>query len=145
MSTRIIDVLFFDGCPNVDSTLARVRSAAIAANVPDVEVRFVRVETEDEAKRVGFLGSPSVRVDGDDVELAARCRRDFALQCRVYPTERGGLDGAPPVEWIRAALLGEAASRPLRGGTTRPSAQPTPRTAAAWRQALRSRKDLPRR
>lgn len=106
MSIRVVDVLFFDGCPNVDDAVERVRSAAAAANLPDVDVRLVRVETEEEAARTGFLGSPSVRVDGVDVELAARARADFALQCRVYPKEGGGLDGAPPVEWIRAALLG---------------------------------------
>lgn len=107
MSMRVVDVLFFDGCPNIDSTVSRIHSAAAAANIADVDVRFVRVETEDEAARTLFLGSPSVRVDGVDVELAARTRRDFALQCRVYPKEQGGLDGAPPVEWIRAALLGQ--------------------------------------
>ena len=107
MSARVVDVLFFDGCPNIDVAVERVRSAAVAAKILDVDVRLVRVETEDEAARSRFLGSPSVRVDGVDVELAARTREDFALQCRVYPKERGGLDGAPPGAWIRAALLGE--------------------------------------
>ena len=107
MSVRVVEVLFFDGCPNVDDAVERVRSAEAAAKIPDVDVRFVRVETEEEAARTRFLGSPSVRVDGVDVELAARTRADFALQCRVYPKERGGLDGAPPVEWICAALLAQ--------------------------------------
>lgn len=107
MSMRVVDLLFFDGCPNIDAAVARIHAAAAAANISDVDVRFVRVETEDEAARTRFLGSPSVRVDGVDVEFAARTRGDFALQCRVYPKELGGLDGAPPVEWIRAALLGQ--------------------------------------
>lgn len=96
MSMRVVDLLFFDGCPNIDAAVARIHAAAAAANISDVDVRLVRVETEDEAARTRLLGSPSVRVDGVDVELAARTRGDFALQCRVYPKELGGLDGAAP-------------------------------------------------
>jgi len=101
MSTRTIEILFFDGCPNLTGTVERVRAAAGEA---DVMLRLHRVESEAEAREAHFLGSPSVRVDGIDVEPAARGRTDFALQCRVYPRELGGLEGAPPVEMIRAAL-----------------------------------------
>lgn len=101
MSTRTIEILFFDGCPNLTATVERVRAAAGEA---DVILRLHRVESETEAREAHFLGSPSVRVDGIDVEPDARSRTDFALQCRVYPRELGGLEGAPPAELIRAAL-----------------------------------------
>jgi hypothetical protein len=108
---RTVEVLFFDGCPNVERALERVRAAIASTRVDDVSVRLVKVETEETAREVGFLGSPSVRVDGVDVEASARARSDFALTCRVYQQgER--LDGAPPVDWIRAALVGDAAADP---------------------------------
>ena len=112
MSTRTVEVLFFDGCPNVEPTLERVRAAIsqAGAGADGVSVRLVKVETSEHAHEVGFLGSPSVRVDGADVETSARSRGDFALQCRVYDAGGGRLEGAPPVQWIHAALTSGAST-----------------------------------
>ena len=105
MSARTVEVLFFDGCPNVERALERVRAAVAQAGAEGVSVRLVKVETSEQAREVRFLGSPSVRVDGADVETSARSRADFGLQCRVYDSG-GRLEGAPPVQWIHAALTG---------------------------------------
>jgi hypothetical protein len=105
MSAKRVEVLVFDGCPNVDVALGRARAAVSSANVP-VDVRVVRVESEEEARRLRFLGSPTVRVDGVDIEPGAKDRDDFGLQCRVYSVG-GRLEGAPPAEWIVAVLRGE--------------------------------------
>jgi hypothetical protein len=72
------------------------------------------VESEEDAKRLRFVGSPTVRVDGADVEPAAAAREDFALQCRVYQVD-GRLEGAPPTSWIASAL--GADSPPAASGT----------------------------
>jgi hypothetical protein len=64
----------------------------------------VHVETEEQAEQLGFLGSPSVRVDGVDVEPHARPATGNGMRCRVYQVS-GRLDGAPALEWIQAALL----------------------------------------
>lgn len=106
---RTVEVLFFDGCPNVEPTLERVQAAIASTGADGVSVRLVNVETDEHARRVGFLGSPSVRVDGIDIETSARSRSDFGLQCRVYRAGKR-LDGAPPLEWIRAALMGSASA-----------------------------------
>ena len=102
MTKRAIEILYFDGCPSVDTTLDRVR-AAMSAEGDGFTLQLVRVETEEQAKAVRFLGSPSVRVDGIDIEPAARTRTDFGLQCRVYESA-GKLEGAPPVDPLRLAL-----------------------------------------
>src|SRR5260370_40991709 len=69
---------------------------------------MVEVEVKDAAtaQQVGFLGSPSIRVDGRDVEPAARAARAFGMMCRTY-IDGGQRAGVPPPEWIRAAV-GEA-------------------------------------
>jgi hypothetical protein len=110
MTRRTVEVLYFEGCPNVDLTLARAQEALAAAKLED-RAAIVRtaVQDDDDAQRKRFLGSPSVRVDGRDVEPAAGGREDFGIQCRVYPTERG-MEHAPPVAWIVAALAGEPAA-----------------------------------
>lgn len=105
MSDKRVEVLVLEGCPHIEAALARVRAAHDAASV-GVEVRVVQIEDDAHARRVRFLGSPTVRVDGVDVDPSSRQRDDFGLQCRVYSVD-GRLEGAPPAEWIEAALRGE--------------------------------------
>jgi len=102
---RKVEVLVFEGCPNVEETLAQVRAAAAVTN-ESTDVTIVHVESAEAADRLRFLGSPTVRVNGLDVESSASAREDYGLQCRVYSVG-GRLCGAPPVEWIAAALRGE--------------------------------------
>ena len=102
MDKARIDVLVFDGCPNCDVTLERVREAVGRSSVA-ADVQIVRVEDQEQAQTFRFLGSPTVRVEGTDVEPEAAQRNDYALQCRVYSVD-GRLQAAPPVEWIVAAL-----------------------------------------
>lgn len=104
MSTRSIEVLVFEGCPNADVAIDRAR-AAIATTGAPAALHVVQVEGEEHARRLEFLGSPTVRVDGVDVDQTARERTDFGLQCRVYAVA-GRLEGAPPVDWIEEAIGG---------------------------------------
>jgi len=55
------------------------------------------------ARNLRFLGSPTVRVNGRDVEPGAEERPDFTLSCRVYRSEQG-FAGQPPERWVRQAL-----------------------------------------
>jgi hypothetical protein len=97
----MVEFLYFEGCPNVEAARALVqRVAADEGRTPDV--RLVEV-TAEEVERLRFLGSPSVRVNGRDVEPGADERKAFVFACRVYRTPRG-LDGRPAREWVRAAL-----------------------------------------
>lgn len=99
-----VEILFFAGCPNYEQTRELVERVCDATDV-DAEVRLIEVTSREDAERVRFLGSPSVRVNGRDVEPGAAERRTFTLACRVYRTQ-SGVGGQPPVEWIRAALAG---------------------------------------
>ena len=71
----------------------------------DMPAEMVEVEVKDvaTAQRIGFLGSPTIRVDGQDVEPAARAERTSGLSCRTY-IDGGRHAGVPPQEWIRAAV-----------------------------------------
>jgi Domain of unknown function (DUF2703) len=97
-----VEVLYFAGCPNHPPAVNRVREAlraeGVTANVFEVEVKDA-----DSANAVGFLGSPTIRINGQDVELAARSAQGFGWMCRTY-TGYGSRAGVPPVEWIRAAV-----------------------------------------
>ena len=94
-----VSLLYFDDCPNWK--VADQRLAAIAAERPDVVVTRHRVETAQEAERMGFRGSPSILVGG--VDIFAEPGAVVGFSCRVYRTP-DGLAGAPTMEQLRAAL-----------------------------------------
>ena len=98
----LVEVLSFDGCPNQAAAQALVErvSAEIGR---DVEIRLVKAADPEAAERERFLGSPSIRVDGRDIEPGAEARTDFALACRVYRTDNG-TSGQPHERWLRDAL-----------------------------------------
>jgi hypothetical protein len=97
-----IELLYFDGCPNHEALLPRLRELLARAGVSsEIDVR--RIADDEAAQRERFLGSPSVRVNGRDVEPHADQRTDFGLKCRLYCTP-AGLSGQPPEEWLRAVL-----------------------------------------
>ena len=97
-----VELLYFDGCPSYERLLPRLRELVARAD-PDAEVELRRVDTAEEATRERFLGSPTVRVDGRDVDPGASERGDFGIKCRLYRTARG-LDPLPPDGWIIEAL-----------------------------------------
>jgi hypothetical protein len=108
-----IEVLYFDGCPSTDAFLPRLRDLLAQLGATDrLELR--RVETIGNAERERFLGSPSVRVDGYDIEPGPDERTDYGLKCRLYRTE-SGMQGEPPTDSVLAAL-GLADSSAKRSG-----------------------------
>jgi hypothetical protein len=97
-----IEVFYFSGCPNHLPTVNRVREVldreGVSAEMAEVEVRDVA-----SAKRLEFLGSPTVRVNGLDIEHQARSSHAVGFMCRTY-IHQGKPAGVPPVEWIQAAV-----------------------------------------
>ena len=98
----VIEILYFDGCPNHEQVLAdlprllqrhRITAEIVTRNIPDA----------DSAHRERFLGSPTIRVDGRDIEPGADRRRDYGLKCRIFHTP-AGLAGLPTDDWILDAI-----------------------------------------
>ena len=94
-----VSLLYFDDCPNW--TIAAQRLDAIAAESPGVVVSHRRVETLEDAERLGFHGSPSILVDG--VDVFAGPGSSVGLSCRIYWTP-DGMAGVPSLEQLRGAL-----------------------------------------
>jgi hypothetical protein len=106
MSRPRVEILYFQGCPNHEPTLELVERVAKELRV-DPLIELVEVPDNEMATRLRFLGSPTVRIDGRDVEPGAEERTDFVLSCRVYRGDQGAA-GHPDKAWIRAALAGAA-------------------------------------
>ena len=94
----MIEILYFEGCPHLAETVALARAVVTECGL-DAEIREIPVSSEAEAVRMKFLGSPSVRVNGADIEPDARERTAFALSCRLY-----GTSGVPPKALLVDAL-----------------------------------------
>ena len=108
-----IEVLYFDGCPNHKLALERVRQV-LAEEGLFAEVLEVNVSEPAIAQKVGFLGSPSIRVNGLDVEPEARRARAYGIMCRTYAVN-GRIDGLPSHEMLRQAMREENSGKAWRG------------------------------
>ena len=97
-----VELLYLDGCPSYAALEPRLQRLLCDAGV-NATIERRAIESTEGAFRQGFLGSPTVRIDGVDVEPGAGERRDFGLKCRLYRTPRG-LSPVPLDEWILAAL-----------------------------------------
>jgi hypothetical protein len=101
----LVEILYFEGCPSFETLLARVRDIVAEHGGEPDEISLCAIETSDAAQAARFLGSPTVRVDGRDVDPTAAGREDFGLKCRIYRSAQGRAP-TPPDAWIHAALSG---------------------------------------
>ena len=94
-----IAILYFEGCPNHVPTVERVKQIVADMGLA-VPVAEVQIRTPEEAQQQRFLGSPTVLVNGRDIDPNARQQTSYGLSCRVYR----GMAGLPPEDMIRTAL-----------------------------------------
>jgi hypothetical protein len=102
-----LELLYFDGCPNHKALLPHLEQLLRGAEI-QATIRLRRIADDTAAQHERFLGSPTVRVDGRDIEPGAEERVDFGLKCRLYRTP-AGLRGTPSDEWILDALARQLA------------------------------------
>ncbi len=112
-----IEVLYFAGCPNFDQAVAVLRRALDSEGIT-AAIQLVCVETDEEAQRLGFYGSPSIHVGGRDIVPPPEGVPP-SLSCRMYRTTGGRVVPAPPYETVVAALRQwrktlEATGAPMR-------------------------------
>src|SRR5438105_4010512 len=104
MAAMLVEILYFEGCPNHVAAHELVERVGAEVGVT-IDLRLVEVEHPEDAAAMRFLGSPTIRVDGHDVEPGADEREQFQFACRVYRI-RDEFSGQPAAEWVRAALIG---------------------------------------
>jgi hypothetical protein len=102
-SAPLVEVVHVEHCPNFPAALALVERVAAELGLA-VDVRATMITDQAAAERVRFVGSPTVRVDGRDVDPEGELTGEYTLECRLYWHEHR-LAGYPTERSIREALL----------------------------------------
>ena len=104
-----VSFLYYEDCPSHDLALERLGEVIAEEGLPD-EVEVIKVESEEQAHDLLFVGSPTIRVDGQDIDPP----RDspYALTCRAYRLEDDRISPIPSKDMIRRALRSQAKSPP---------------------------------
>jgi hypothetical protein len=97
-----VELLWWEGCPSHPETLEDLRGALVEEGVA-AEVEMVEVESDEQARRERFPGSPTIRLDGEDA-FPADPAEPFSLTCRIYRLRDGRVSPTPDPEDIRDAL-----------------------------------------
>src|ERR1700751_3393864 len=96
-----VELLFWAGCPSHEKALAELREV-LAEEGADEAVVVHEIETEGEAETERFMGSPTIRFDG--VEVQPEPNEPAGLTCRVYRRRDGRFSPTPDPEDVRDAL-----------------------------------------
>jgi hypothetical protein len=97
-----IELLYFDGCPTYKLARQIVAEVLKVTGVP-AEIWEVNVTSDARARELRFIGSPTIRIDGRDVDPVPHGTEQYGLKCRVYEAD-GKLVGSPSREMVLSAL-----------------------------------------
>ena len=97
-----ITLLYYEDCPSHNEALDRLRQVMADEDV-GAEVEVIKVETEQQAQRLRFIGSPTILVNGKDIDPPP-LDAYYALTCRAYRLEDGRVSPLPSPKMIRRAL-----------------------------------------
>ena len=96
-----VQFLWFDGCPSHEAARDLLTSVLAAKGLQSFE--DIDAGDADVAERHRFPGSPTIRINGIDIEPGYVDPEDYTPRCRVYMTAQG-LRGVPERRWIEDAL-----------------------------------------
>jgi hypothetical protein len=101
--TPAVELQWWEGCPSTDRTLEQLRGALEELGLPGDAVHTMEIKTEEEARRLGFLGSPTVLIDGEDA-VGTPADEPPGLACRIYRRRDGAISPTPDPDDLREAL-----------------------------------------
>ena len=97
-----VELLWWEGCPSHPEALAELETILREEGVPAVVTR-VEIEDDEQARRERFPGSPTIRIDGEDIVPPGE-GEPYSLTCRVYQTRDGRISAVPDPEDVREAV-----------------------------------------
>ena len=88
-----VELLWWEGCPSWEQALADLRDEMSAVGLDPASIEVREVHTDEDATRAGFVGSPTIRVDGRDVQPPDG--EPSGLTCRIYRLRDGRISPLP--------------------------------------------------
>ena len=98
-----VEFLWWEGCPSSDEALAELREEMAAVGLDPESVVVREINTEADAEQAEFVGSPTIRVNGRDVQPPGD--DPVGLTCRVYRLRDGRVSALPDRGDVRAGLV----------------------------------------
>jgi hypothetical protein len=98
-----VELLWWEGCPSSGKAHEVVRRLMAEAGLDPQSLRSVAIDTDAAAQREGFMGSPTIRVDGRDIQPPEQSEPP-GLTCRVYHLRDGRVSPLPDTDDIKEAL-----------------------------------------
>jgi hypothetical protein len=98
----LVELFFWEGCPSHPKALADLKAAMVGLGLDPSGVVVREIETDRDAERERFVGSPTIRVDGVDIQPPGR--EPYGLTCRVYHRRDGRISPTPDPADVRDAL-----------------------------------------
>jgi hypothetical protein len=98
----VIELLYWEGCPSHPEAKALLE-LVLAELGRDDQIVMTEVRSDEEAERLHFPGSPTIRVDGRDIDAMGANGRP-SLTCRIYYLPDGRVSPVPSREQMEAAL-----------------------------------------
>ncbi len=108
-----VSFLFYEECPSHELALERLREVLVEEGI-DTNVEVVKVESEEQAHALRFVGSPTILVNGRDIDPPPPDSH-YALTCRAYHLEDGRISPLPSQGMIRQAIGAAAQAGPVDG------------------------------
>ena len=105
----LVELLYWEGCPSYAKAQAQLRASLTEAGLDPDAVIVREIETEADAELHQFVGSPTIRIDGVDVQPPGE--EPTGLTCRVYRRRDGRVSPTPDPADVRDALRAAALSR----------------------------------
>ena len=102
--TPRVEFLWWEGCPSHPRALAELREAMSAVGLDPAGVDVREVASEADAQRESFIGSPTIRIDGRDLQPPPD-DEPVGLTCRVYRLRDGRASPTPDPADVHDALM----------------------------------------
>jgi len=106
----VIELLWWNGCPSTPGALAGLRAALGDVGLDPEAVTVREIVGDDEAARERFVGSPTIRIDGADIDPMGDAE-PAGLACRIYRLRDGRVSPVPDPADLRDALAAAIARR----------------------------------
>lgn len=98
-----IEFLYFDGCPNHETALTNLQESLATENI-NSKIEMINIEKAEDAVRHRFLGSPSIRINDQDLEIVEGESTEYSMRCRRYK-DGDMIEGHPSQKLIKKKLL----------------------------------------